>query len=119
MPQIKAERGKGSHHRVRHTDEDEVEDGVVDVDEDGEAEASAGWLKDALEQAWNCAAINIICLEPSQAGFLLSGHLAWFAQDATTADKPCADTCPMRKFQTHRDQAAHRFKVGCVQAHSH
>ena len=49
-------RESSPHHSVSYADEDEVEDAVVDVDEDGEAEAAAGRLEHALEQARDCTA---------------------------------------------------------------
>ncbi len=44
------------HHSISDADEDKVEDAVVDVDEDGEAEPAAGRLQHALEQAGDCTA---------------------------------------------------------------
>ena len=44
------------HHSVGDADKDKIENGVVDVDIDGEAEAAAGRLQHALEQAGDCRA---------------------------------------------------------------
>ncbi len=96
MPLTAAEQGQGSHHRVRHADEDEVEDAIVDVDEDGEAEASAGRLEDALEQARNCAAkeCHLPAWEPSK-GALPGAPVITTGLHKTLGQKTSrADTCP-------------------------